>query len=404
MPHLVWLSDRPAFGMVTQGSPGMPACIVALLLACGAPALAERAMSTLDDGVSLMQIARQSSSDLLQVDKASHKTVPAPGSYIKLTAGVPCSDQGYEELSSIDECHDTAKNSLGLASDVTISADSSVFAYGCSRVCSGDDSGACFIYWYSDKAGSIPLPTNAYICKVPEVSATGDPHVTNVDGARFDIMKVGVHEFLRLPRRASQSRGSVEPEPLLSVLAAVQRPSKDECRESYVKQVDVTGVWLNSSGPLRFRAEGGSLDAARAIVLSINGSQVDALSLGRDSRVKPFLEVMEPRAPRANPVSGAIQKVPLFAVQLSFAAATLKIDWTHRKVPGGLSMNHLNFQAFGLRKILESGMDIGGILGRDDHSDATSLPKECKLGGADLRASGRASIEEGDRQVIAAAL
>lgn len=249
--------------------------------------------------------------------------------------------------------------------------------------------------------GHAAVPTAA-----PGAEATGDPHVTNVDGERFDIMKKGAHEFLRFPRRASQSPGSVGPTPLLSVWGAVEGSYEDGCHETYLKQVDVTGEWLvRSVGPLRFRADGQSLDGDREVILSINGSLVSKGAFGSYTNAWPFLEVIDPKSSDVNHESKAIQKVPMYTVKLIHGGVTLKVDWVHRAVPGGQPLNHLNFQALGLRKLVDGyGMDIGGILGRDDHSDAASLPGECKPAGADhLRVSDRASGADADPQVITAA-
>merc|ERR1719188_931107 len=77
---------------------------------------------------------------------------------------------------------------------------------------------------------------------------TGDPHVTNVEGQRFNLVRVGVHELLRLPRRsgsrAGQGAGS---EALLEVLGTVE--SERKCEEPFVKQLDLSGLWLRQSGP-----------------------------------------------------------------------------------------------------------------------------------------------------------
>lgn len=417
--------------MISWGLPGTPVVRVALVLSCGTPSLADRASALLDDSLSMMQVTRRLSHEFHGGGEAAPcyntdngalsatpfletcNTVVAPGSEF-LCPSLPgtrddsdfslhlmccvCGGGSSTPPTSAPEAEPTSAPTLAPSSAPTTVPTAGPTSAPISTPTSAPTS--------APTNAPTPAPTLAPT-SAPEkpATATGDPHVTNVDGVRFEILKAGVQELLRLPRRANKSHGSVEPSPLLSVSAIVDPADEDTCHEMYVKQVDVTGGWLRSSGPLRFRAGGDSLDDPRAISLSVNGSLVDRAALERDGRVQRFLEVTEASIPHVDPTTNTIQKVPMFAVKLSFAAATLNIDWMHRAVPGGKSMNHLNFRASGLRRFSDSsGMDIGGILGRDDHSDAASLPGECKLARADLRVSNTAPGDGGDLQVIAAAL
>ena len=63
-------------------------------------------------------------------------------------------------------------------------------------------------------------------------------------------------------------------------------------------------------------------------------------------------------------------------MKFQFSGVTLTVDWIYREVPGS-SLNHLDLHVTDLPK-LAKGMDVGGILGRDDHTSAASSPPGCK--------------------------
>jgi len=202
---------------------------------------------------------------------------------------------------------------------------------------------------------------------------TGDPHVTNVDGERFNIVRAGLHELLRLPRRAQS--GDPNEEPLLDVTAGVELNNGD-CNDPYVQEVGLTGRWLRSAGSLLFRTRGVAPGGDGAVVLEVNGSRVALEELARDHRVAGFLKASIPGPLHSGP-QHKIRRARFLAVQLHLPVATLKIDWVNRAVPGS-TINHLNFAASGLRKFLEATrMDIGGLLGRDGHSWASSTSEGC---------------------------
>jgi len=88
----------------------------------------------------------------------------------------------------------------------------------------------------------------------------------------------------------------------------------------------------------------------------------------------------------------SIRRCTMLAVRLRFPLATLAVEWVHREVPGS-TVNHLNLRASRLpgRKV----MDVGGILGRDDHAAASTPTGECESNGWDLRAP-RSEDEDDD--------
>jgi len=204
---------------------------------------------------------------------------------------------------------------------------------------------------------------------------TGDPHVTNVEGQRFDLVRVGVHELLRLPRRSGSRPGyGTRSEALLEVLGTVE--SERKCEEPFVKQLDLSGLWLQHSGPLVLRAGDLSEDSRDAILLQVNGSHVSKDELMRDARLQGLLTAEDPQAKHVTRRGAKAHRDKLFTLKFRFSGATLTVDWIHREVPGS-SLSHLDFHVADLPK-LEKGMDVGGILGRDDHSSATMSSPGCQ--------------------------
>jgi len=198
--------------------------------------------------------------------------------------------------------------------------------------------------------------------------------VTNVEGQRFSLVRVGVHELLRLPRwpgpRPGQGVGS---EPLLEVLGTVE--SERKCAEPFVRQLDLSGLWLWQSGPIVLRAGGLSEDSKDAIVLQVNGSHVREDEL-RGLLQQGLLQVAKPTAEHGKRHGAEAHREKFFTVQFRFSGATITVDWIHREVPGS-SLNHLDLHVADLPKN-EKGMDVGGILGLDDHTSAASSSPGCE--------------------------
>jgi len=200
--------------------------------------------------------------------------------------------------------------------------------------------------------------------------------VTNVEGQRFNVVRVGVHELLRLPRRSGPrpGRGAGGEAPLLEVLGSVE--SERKCAEPFVRQLDLSGLWLQRSGPLVLRAGGLSEDSGDAIVLKVNGSHVGEDELARDARLKGLLQATKPPTTRhGKPRGERDHRSKFLTLKFRFPGATLTVDWIHREVPGS-TVNHLDLHVADLPR-LGKGMDVGGILGRDDHTSAVRAAPGC---------------------------
>lgn len=206
--------------------------------------------------------------------------------------------------------------------------------------------------------------------------------MTTVDGRRFNLVRPGEHELVRLPRLGPAGA----PEPLLQALARVEPADGRGCRDPFVREVRLGGGWLEHTGPLRFQAGGGSPDDEGAVLLQVNGSAVDRAQLAElVARSEGFSAQVDEPARGRGAAAGSITKLALLRVVLRMRGATLSLKWVHRAVPG-LRVNHLDFGMSGLGKL---GMEVGGILGVDDHAAAARPPAECAASRADLRASAR---------------
>merc|ERR1719437_47777 len=88
-------------------------------------------------------------------------------------------------------------------------------------------------------------------------SATGDPHLQNVHGEKFDLMKPGKHLLIQIPRKSSENT-------LLRVEAEA-RQLGGQCADMYFQDLNITGAWVEATGTggLRFQAEGGQQPDAK---------------------------------------------------------------------------------------------------------------------------------------------
>jgi len=149
---------------------------------------------------------------------------------------------------------------------------------------------------------------------VTTISAVGDPHLQNVHGQRFDLMKKGTHILIQIPRGES-ARST-----LLRVVADASRLGR-RCADIYFQRLNVTGAWADQKQRGGFHYESRSL----------------------------------------------INKTSTW---LGFGKVDLKI--TRGRTREGVE--YLNFYA---RHLGRAGFVVGGLLGEDDHTDATTPSVEC---------------------------
>jgi len=147
------------------------------------------------------------------------------------------------------------------------------------------------------------------------VTAVGDPHLQNIYGQRFDLMRPGKVVLVHIPRGKPVERA------LLVVEADAVRLG-GQCADMYFQKVNVTGAWADKAhaGGLRFDA-----------------------NLARDEHPK---------------------WVKLGPVELKVA---------HGRTNTGIL--YLNFY---IKHLKFAGFDIGGVLGADDHTAEETPTEDCQ--------------------------
>jgi hypothetical protein len=80
---------------------------------------------------------------------------------------------------------------------------------------------------------AVPTPAPA------PASATGDPHMQNIHGERFDLLKPGKHVLISIPR------GVTADKTLLGVQADARQLGA-RCSDMYFTEINVTGKWTKS--------------------------------------------------------------------------------------------------------------------------------------------------------------
>jgi hypothetical protein len=145
-------------------------------------------------------------------------------------------------------------------------------------------------------------------------AAVGDPHLQNVHGERFDLMKAGKHVLINIPR------GATTENTLLQVQADA-RHLGGQCADMYFQEVNVTGSW----------AEAKQAGGYHYSVKHSDGETPEWVAFG---------------------------KVGLKVV--------------HGRTNGGLS--YLNVYVKHLGK---AGFAVGGLLGEDDHEDVITPAADC---------------------------
>jgi len=153
------------------------------------------------------------------------------------------------------------------------------------------------------------------------VQSVGDPHLQNIHGERFDVMKPGEHVLIHIPRQERLLENS-----LLHVQAVAQTLGA-LCEDTYFVRINVTGKWPSALRPggFIFNAEGPD-SGAESKWMSLHG-----LSNGLQMKV----------------VRGQTQR----------------------------GTRYLNFY---IKHLDRTGFPVGGLLGEDDHEDVSTLPRACE--------------------------
>mmetsp|Transcript_24427 Transcript_24427/g.68339 ORF Transcript_24427/g.68339 Transcript_24427/m.68339 type:complete len:468 (+) Transcript_24427:97-1500(+) len=143
--------------------------------------------------------------------------------------------------------------------------------------------------------------------------ATGDPHLQNIHGERFDLLKPGHHLLIQIPRKSFENT-------LLRVDAEAQRMG-GQCTDMYFQELNITGAWAEAqqTGGFHYHAQ------------DVHSS-------------KPRWEHFE-------------------NVQL--------------KVARGRTQQGIKYLNMYVKDLTRTGYAVGGLLGDDDHTDAATPEEGC---------------------------
>jgi hypothetical protein len=145
-------------------------------------------------------------------------------------------------------------------------------------------------------------------------SATGDPHLQNIHGERFDLMKPGNHVLINIPR------GEPAEHALLRVQAGARQVG-GSCSDMYFQEVNITGTW----------AEGKQAGGYHHVASNVAGK----------------------------------------------TAGWIAFDKVELKIVQGHTQSGVEYLNVYVKHLGQAGYLVGGLLGEDDHQDVTVAPASC---------------------------
>lgn len=181
----------------------------------------------------------------------------------------------------------------------------------------------------------------------PDPAAVDDPHITSVNGQKFDVYKPGDHEFLVLPEGASPQTAD------LHISGKVKKIGERE-NDLWIRKLKVQGKWIQD-GPFQFKTSNVAFGKKKSALVKFGAS-------------KSWM-AMDKAAPNANlhVVSGVDKEAPAaeFAqsvskkLELKAGPVKVHIDYaTSQK--NGEDINHLDLHLTGLKSAQKKSM--GGLL------------------------------------------
>jgi len=173
-------------------------------------------------------------------------------------------------------------------------------------------------------------------------SVVGDPHVRNMAHEKFEIRAAGLHTLLQIPKTFSNEKPM-----LLRIDAVVEHLSDQNCNGTFIRNMTIWGNWTSEFGLMKL--ESGS-DMTNTSMLVYDQSPEDFFS-------------------------------PFSSKKVSYGASyvSLKLGGTavhiakHYEGRYGKQKGFLNFRVTGLRTY----MDVGGLMGYDNHTRAETPRPEC---------------------------
>jgi len=201
------------------------------------------------------------------------------------------------------------------------------------------------------------------------VGAKGDPHLRNLKGEKFNVVRQGSAPLLKI---ATDSDGDA----LLKIMGRIQGASK--CAQvTMITALNISGSWLEKNVEVKVGDQ-----SEKAFHVIVNGQQVWSAGL-----IAPeYKDRMDWSAPKSLQYKRNFvfnHEADKFFVEELDTSKTAKTDpgiqiamssnpnlilKIHRPMRHPNSIPHLNMNVQGLGTVSNS-LKVGGLLGTDDHSD-----------------------------------
>merc|ERR1740121_3179883 len=91
-------------------------------------------------------------------------------------------------------------------------------------------------------AAPMAAAADAAPAQSTSASAVGDPHMTSITGAKFDIARSGNHTLFHIPRFSAKEAA------LVDVSVFVKREGM-ACSDMYINSLHITGKWADDKQP-----------------------------------------------------------------------------------------------------------------------------------------------------------
>lgn len=227
--------------------------------------------------------------------------------------------------------------------------------------------GQCF-YSPPNYANSCPWPGGRVLryCPCFDVTAFGDPHLTNMMGEYFDITREGISTFLRLdPQDKNHSKFRID--------ALIEHPGEgSRCFGFYIRRVWITGSLVGQ--PIEVATNGTTVLENESLTIKIgnkvmrNGAEVAAYL---DSNPGKYDMTVEDRRSSMQRSQHLNNRIKFATLVVNVKGAEFKISWsTGDKKPNILEINANNLK--------QLGSNWGGLLANDDHTLVSSYEPTCQ--------------------------
>jgi len=194
-------------------------------------------------------------------------------------------------------------------------------------------------------ASAEPASQINMVNMVKDTSAVGDPHLVNMYGQHFDVLREGNHTLIQVPRHAAPEAT------LLKVIGEAQHLG-GACADMYFHSISVKGKWAQEL--------------------------LNSLSHGHRNSSAGFTFLAD-AAHRSN----STHWTRLGAV------LDLKIIW-------GQTITGVRYLNVFVRHLGDVEASVGGLLGADDHSDAQTPQGDCKRTVSFLQVASAVPFDRGE--------